>query len=235
MLDLRRSPFLLALLALVLLAGCDRGAAEQAPGQVGAEAPPEPVTPPFDIRQDSTDLLFTYFDEEGPHTVESLGEVPEARRAQVAVRSLSIAPDARPAPGQVFVADLRAPGPDGRYVVRRYSREAFDRLADEAAGVLPDDRAAPAQGAGATEVVLYGASWCGACRSAAAFLRSRGVPFEEKDIERDAEARDEMTRKMRALGMQPGGIPVIDFRGTLVQGFDRPRLEALIEAPSQAI
>jgi len=228
-----RSLSSIALVAVVLtLVGCD------SPGEVPvAEEQAHPVALPFEIRDGADDLLFTYVDDTGPHTVGRLEEVPPAHRAQVAVRSLSIAPEARPDPDQVFVVDLRTRGEDGRYPALLMSRDAFDRLADEAAGVAsPDARGQmPGSALGPEEVVIYGASWCGACRSAAAFLRSEGVPFVEKDIERDAAAREEMTSKLRALGMEPGSIPVIDFRGTIVRGFDRPRLEALIGEPAQPI
>ena len=216
-----------SLIVLGIAVGCsDRDA--EAPE--GAEPAPR-VEPPFTIRPEAEDLLFTYFDAEGAHTVDRLAEVPEARREQVAVRSLTLAPDARPAPGRVFVADLRAPGPDGRYAVRLVPRDDFDRQADEAMG-----RGASSAVASATsDVVLYGASWCGACRSAAAFLRAQGVAFQERDIERDDAAREEMVQKLRARGMPAGGIPVIDFRGTLVQGFDRPALEGLIGGSARPI
>src|SRR5512139_2764036 len=164
---------LLACSITVASLGCDAGGSGPAAG--AAEAPL--VDPPFAIGPGAADLLFTYFDAEGPHTVGRLEDVPEAHREAVAVRSLSLAPDARPAAGQVFVADLRAPGSNGRYAVRLVPREDFDRRVDEAAG----RGAAPAVPAASGEVVIYGASWCGACRSAAAFLRSEGVAFQEKD------------------------------------------------------
>ena len=219
--------FAVFLIAFAAAIGCEDGGSE---APEGAEPAPL-VEPPFTIRSEAEDLLFTYFDAEGAHTVDRLAEVPEAHREQVAVRSLTLAPAARPAPGRVFVADLRAPGPDGRYPVRLVSRDDFDRRVDEAMG----RGASPAVASATGDVVLYGASWCGACRSAAAFLRSQGVAFQERDIERDDAAREEMLQKLRARGMPAGGIPVIDFRGTLVQGFDRPALEGLIGGSARPI
>jgi glutaredoxin len=73
------------------------------------------------------------------------------------------------------------------------------------------------------------ASWCGACRSAAAYMRSRNVTFAEKDIEKDAQANAEMLSKARAAGKSPRGVPVIDFRGQIVLGFDQRALDALID------
>lgn len=38
-------------------------------------------------------------------------------------------------------------------------------------------------------VVLYATDWCGYCKQTKRFLDSKGIPFKEFDIERDAEAR----------------------------------------------
>ena len=80
------------------------------------------------------------------------------------------------------------------------------------------------------DVVIYGASWCTACDKAAAFFDAHHVRFVERDIEEDHDAYDEMMRKARAAGLRLQGIPLIDFRGTLVPGFDARRLEALLAA-----
>jgi glutaredoxin len=77
-------------------------------------------------------------------------------------------------------------------------------------------------------VTIYKASWCGVCRSAAAYLRSRNVAFVEKDIEKDAAANSEMQRKAHAAGQNPRGVPVIDFHGHVLMGFDQATLDRLI-------
>ncbi len=83
-------------------------------------------------------------------------------------------------------------------------------------------------GAASGEVVVYGTSWCGFCAKARAWLQGRGIPFEDKDVERDHDAADELARKAREAGFTPRGVPVIDVRGTLISGFDVPRLEAAL-------
>lgn len=220
------------LLASLLMSACaDRGAAAGSAGEVqgeGSDTDAPLVETPFVIDESAEGLLFVYFDEEGTHSVERLPDVPEAHREYVRVDSLGLAPEERLAPGFVYVADLRAPSEGGGYAARRMSREAFDGLVDRAGGyeepTSPEGRAAGGEGG----VIVYGASWCGACNSTEAFLRGAGVPFVERDIERDPGAREEMVAKMTAAGRRPGGIPVIDFRGTIVEGFDRPTLERLI-------
>ena len=181
----------------------------------------EAVTPPFEVKGDCDGLLLVWFDDEGPHSATSRDEIPEAHRERVRVDSLSLAPEDRLDPAFVYVADLRAPGEAGRYPVRKLPREAFESLIDRAA---PSEPAATAS----ADVIIYGADWCGACRSTAAFLRERNVPFVEKNVERDPQAQAEMQQKCRRAGISPNGIPVIDFRGTILTGFDPARLASLI-------
>ena len=69
-------------------------------------------------------------------------------------------------------------------------------------------------------VIIYGASWCGPCHQAAAYLKKRGVPFVEKDIEQDSASRREMQAKLAKAGMRGGSIPVLDVRGKILVGFD---------------
>lgn len=221
-------------LGLVFLAACAGGDATPATeseveGSLAAAAG-EPVEPPFQVAGDADGLVLTYYDEEGPHTVNNRNDVPEENREQVRVDSLELAPDQRE-PNHVYVADLRTEV-DGRYAVRRFTREAFDALLDEAAGVEepPEFPEMPSQPTtlASNDIIIYGASWCGACRSAARYLSQRGVPFEEKDIERDQGARAEMNAKARAAGVRTTGIPVIDFRGNILAGFDRRRIDGLL-------
>jgi len=109
--------------------------------------------------------------------------------------------------------------------VRRVARTSFEALLAEARGAA----AAVAQaGDASADVVVYGASWCGACRQAEAYLRSRGVPFVEKDVERDPGAQAEMMQKATSQGLRPTGIPVIDVRGRILLGFDRGAIDRLL-------
>ncbi len=75
------------------------------------------------------------------------------------------------------------------------------------------------------EVILYSTSWCGYCTRARRYLKGKGVDFVEKDIEKDRAAAVELQQKRAAAGIRSGGVPVIDVRGTLVLGFDQPKLE----------
>lgn len=210
-------------LAFALLAACD--ARSPSNGEPAVPEGAEPVEPPFAVRGDLSGLLLTWFDAEGPHRAGSLAEVPEARRQYVVVDSLELPPEQRD-PEHVYVADLRAMT-EGRYAVHRYPRAAFDLLVDRLTGVVTDP-SEPSPTLAAAPVVVYGASWCGACRSAKQWLTQRGIAVVDRDIERDPGARAEMQAKARAQGVPTSGIPVIDVRGRLTTGFDPGTLERLL-------
>ena len=77
-------------------------------------------------------------------------------------------------------------------------------------------------------VVLYATDWCGYCKQTKRFLDSKGIPFKEFDIEKDAEAR----KAYEALGGR--GIPLIDVNGTLIRGFDPDEILAALK-PEDAV
>jgi glutaredoxin len=184
-------------------------------------AKPALIKPPFDVSGELDGLLLVWFDADGLHTAQKRSEIPDAQRASVRVDSLNVEPDARLDPEHVYVADLRNAGSDGHYPVQKASRTWFDAQVDRAKPQAPaiDENS----------VVVYKASWCGACKSAAAYLRSRKVSFVEKDVEKEPGASEEMQRKAQAKGLRPRGVPVIDFRGEIMLGFDQARLSDLID------
>ena len=218
-----------ALLAATLVACGNPVPSSPSPSAGGArtaeqtQSPGEVVKPPFDVRGDLEGLLLVWLDEEGLHTAQRRSEIPEEHRAMVRVDSLRLPPDKRLDPEFVYIADLRAPADDGRYTVRKHSRAYFEAQVDEA---TPEPAAAE-------DVVLYMASWCGACKAAAKYMRGRGVDFVEKDIEKDAAANAEMQQKARAKGLSPRGVPVIEFDGEILLGYDQARLAQLIDRRDQ--
>ena len=72
------------------------------------------------------------------------------------------------------------------------------------------------------KVIIYSTEWCAFCKDLKAFLDSKGVAWEEKDVEHDASAYHELTEKM---GEEVRAVPVSDVFGTMIIGFDRPAIE----------
>ena len=68
-------------------------------------------------------------------------------------------------------------------------------------------------------VSVYGTSRCPACRAAREYLIHRHIPFNDYDVERDADARRELAEKQARAGVHFGGVPVLDVNGTLMEGF----------------
>lgn len=46
----------------------------------------------------------------------------------------------------------------------------------------------------ASEITIYTTFWCGDCRRTKSFLKERGVPFREVDIEKSPEAEELVLR-----------------------------------------
>lgn len=76
-------------------------------------------------------------------------------------------------------------------------------------------RSAPAlsMNAAPTEVILFSATWCGYCRNAKAYMRAKGIQYQEFDID-SAEGKAAFAR---AGGSK--GVPLLFARGLRVQGF----------------
>lgn len=77
------------------------------------------------------------------------------------------------------------------------------------------------------QVIVYSTVWCGFCNMAKQYLNGKGVAFTEKNIEEDREAYDELMHKMSGNFM---GVPVLDIKGTIILGFDRPKIDAALSS-----
>ena len=64
--------------------------------------------------------------------------------------------------------------------------------------------------------------------NSAVFDAHMAAEFVERDIEEDPTAAADMRSRAAAAGLHPSGIPVIDFRGRIILGFDRSALEEAI-------
>jgi glutaredoxin 3 len=72
-------------------------------------------------------------------------------------------------------------------------------------------------------ITIYSANWCAFCHAAKDYLDKKGVQYVEKDVEADpANAREAVDKSGQT------GIPVIDIDGTIIIGFDRPKIDAVL-------
>ena len=81
------------------------------------------------------------------------------------------------------------------------------------------------QSAGAG-VVIYSAPWCAFCKTEKEWLDSLGVQYTSKDIEVDPANKAELFEK---VGEGFRGVPVTDINGTIVHGFDRPKIQEALK------
>jgi len=199
-------------------------------GRPAASAPGGPAKPSHEdqseqlpevrVEPDGGPYLFSYYDKDGKlHDADALTAIPSESRRQVLVRDLSRSPTALKTDQYLYLADIRSPPPSDGYptsVVSRYQFEAAGDVGLEgSSGSSGDD-----SDGGSSAVIVYGTSWCGACKAARSHLRDHHIPFVEKDIEKEPAAAQELARKAKKAGLKLGGVPVIDVFGQLMMGYD---------------
>lgn len=81
-----------------------------------------------------------------------------------------------------------------------------------------------------SKITVYVTSWCGYCRKAQKLLKELGADFEAKDIEKSQEA----AREYRAKSGGRGGVPLIDFDGTLVRGYSERTIRQQVRKIQEA-
>lgn len=73
-------------------------------------------------------------------------------------------------------------------------------------------------------VTIYSTPTCGFCHMEKEWLKSLDIEFVDKDITIDEKAFNEAIEKAG----QPV-VPITDIDGTIIIGFDRPKLEAQLK------
>ncbi|MBI2612311.1 glutathione S-transferase N-terminal domain-containing protein [Candidatus Kaiserbacteria bacterium] len=73
-------------------------------------------------------------------------------------------------------------------------------------------------------VTIYTTPTCVYCKRTKAFFGEHNVAYTEKNVASDSAAREEMIKKSEQMG-----VPVIDIDGTIVVGFDQPKLAELLD------
>jgi glutaredoxin len=215
------------LTALMLALACGP---ERPPQAADKEASEQSANEPAVLDADQDQFVLTYAGERGVFAdCTTIAEVPEPARALVGVNLFG----RKPPPGKVWVANLSAPLPDGRYPLEAIPRDEFEVTVlgsgRSSAFELPDgldslgSLAAPE-----APVIVYKTSWCGVCKQLESYLQRKGIEYVAKDIEQDRTAAAELAAKAKAAGVPTGSVPMIDVGGKLLRGFDRNALEKLL-------
>ena len=76
----------------------------------------------------------------------------------------------------------------------------------------------------AKHVTIYSAPWCAFCHAAKDYLDKLGVQYEDKDVDSNPAFTQEAVDKSGQRG-----IPVLDIDGTIIVGFDRPKIDAALK------
>jgi len=72
-------------------------------------------------------------------------------------------------------------------------------------------------------IKIYTTPTCPFCLMAKEYFRSKGIEFEEIDVSRDERAALEMIQKSGQMG-----VPVIEIDGKIVVGFDKEKIDELL-------
>jgi glutaredoxin-like YruB-family protein len=76
----------------------------------------------------------------------------------------------------------------------------------------------------ARNVIVYSSSTCSWCNTLKAYLRKNGIRFRDVDISRDPDKANELVRRS---GQQ--GVPQTEIDGQIIVGFDKTRINQLLE------
>jgi len=190
---------------LVLGSTACRTEPSEAPAQPASQTPSPWVV---DTRRD--EVLYIWSNGETQERSTKHADVPAERRHAVQVVDLKQPPEARAAHAWVYVADLTSATEGGTVTATPVLREALEATLRSAVLDAPKRPA----------VTMYSASWCGVCKKAKAFMQAEGIPFVEKDIEKDSAAAQELQRKAAEAGVASNGVPMFDIGGKILGGFD---------------
>lgn len=238
---MRRAAIFGALLLLFLCACGEKK--DDGTSPVGA-----PSLPALSIKEDTPDLLLTWVDSRGEtHSALRPSEVPVEGKELVRV---VVADREEGTRDPLYVVDLTKALADGSFSARAMSRREWESVIEqkrkaylgkvgprspapigsgEPQAPPPPKTAAPASG---LVVIIYGAEWCKPCHQAADYLRSKGIPVIQKDVDESREAAAEMQEKLAKAGRRGGSIPVIDVRGQILVGYSRSELDRAIAKAS---
>lgn len=77
-------------------------------------------------------------------------------------------------------------------------------------------------------VVVYSTPACGWCKRLKSYLNTNNIRYSEIDVSRDQRAMDELVRRSGQMG-----VPQTDIGGEIIVGFDKARIDALLNIKSR--
>jgi glutaredoxin len=175
-----------------------------------------------------------------PETPAPLPAVAEEPRTAEAMAELepSLAPtplaeaQAEPQPDAARGLDSAQPPSDSAASPEPSLPAASAALAPSAAPSASQARptqAALASAVRSTPIVMFSTSWCPVCQTARAFLGANGLSYSERDIDRDANAREELKRRSGSAS-----IPTLEVDGELLTpGFSSPAIMSAVAKSAQ--
>ncbi|HET7673529.1 MAG TPA: glutaredoxin family protein [Candidatus Saccharimonadales bacterium] len=72
-------------------------------------------------------------------------------------------------------------------------------------------------------ITIYSTRTCGFCHAAKQYLNGLGVDYDEVKVDEIPDGPQKLIDKSGQLG-----VPVIDFDGNIIIGFNRPQLDLLL-------
>ena len=76
-------------------------------------------------------------------------------------------------------------------------------------------------------VSIYTTETCGYCKMAKEFFQKNNIQYQEFNVGTDLEKRKEMIEKSGQMG-----VPVIVVGDDMIVGFNKPKLEGLLNIPA---
>ena len=77
------------------------------------------------------------------------------------------------------------------------------------------------EGGGTASITMYSTDWCGHCKNARTYFASKGIRYNDIDVEKSESGRKEF----KELG--GGGVPLIIVGDKVMRGFSAKSFEAL--------
>ncbi len=213
------------ILSFFILISCSRQGEQEAQNTDPKSGPTPPV-----VTDDRTDLVLSWFVDGGAEVGSSVADVPGQARREVRVQDPTLPPEKRDT-NWIFLANLENPDANGRYPVRAELRERYEstrRAAEQKAAKSSPSSPTTSLTPGKETIVMYATRQCPVCKKARRWLLKQGIPYIEKDVERDQAAAMELQKKGRAQGVPTNGVPIFEISGKLVPGFDPPLLLRLL-------